>query len=590
MIDTPPCPHGQADWRDCDVCREEIRAFKAGDPENPHCPHGHTHWRDCDVCRSRVSLSTGVRMGRPAPALRKWRSWGFYSWGDVWIIVGPLAFLGWLWWMLPGLPWLIGFLVALGIVFWLTRACVDWLEAKLGDGWVFNLAILMLLVGGFFLFTLDLKPLLLECPGCMPRLALMRILGREGAEGLVGLIVGTVFYAPTVIFFAVFWGPTNGYRRFLTESKESRAFRAANIRVMKRRGFLPESVNPAGMKQDDFDAMFRGPNALPVPTIAESLEIDREAQELVRKEAREARSWLPQWWQTRRSPQPAALPVKEGDKISADVVPKQSTPAISASEAVWIAVLAVLFLGFSGMALYNKLHTESPPQPQAQSIEPHWTVRQAQDHEKNWQPGKGEIEPTTSTGRPPSNFVTFKLPRGVELEMPKGWRLLGSEHQQVIATAVEAASDLSGIPLTENKSTLIAANSMPATTYAAIRINSVAPASMTPAVLTQATPAFVAEIGREFEAIMHKSLGVQGLQLLEFLGVRVDKLSGHPALVFEYRRSGPNGPVLVQLTRVVTKQQEVEINLSYREHEVAIWKPVIAKVRQSIVLKPWDGR
>ena len=288
-----------------------------------------------------------------------------------------------------------------------------------------------------------------------------------------------------------------------------------------------------------------------------------------------------------RPPQPAALPVHEGEKISDDVVPRQSTAASSVSQAVWIAVIAVVFLGFSGIALYNKLNTESPPQPKAQSIEPHWTVRQAQDHGKNWQPGKGEIEPTTSTGRP-SNFVTFKLPRGVELEMPKGWRLLGSEHLRVIATSVEAASDLSGIPLPENqKITLIAANSMPATTYAAIRINSVTPASMTRADLIR-TPAEVAEIGREFEAILQKNLGVQGLQLLEFLGARIDKLSGHPVLVFEYRRSGPNGPVWVQLTRVVTERQEVEINLSYRENEVAIWKPVIAKVRQSIVLKPWN--
>jgi hypothetical protein len=64
-----------------------------------------------------------------------------------------------------------------------------------------------------------------------------------------------------------------------------------------------------------------------------------------------------------------------------------------------------------------------------------------------------------------SNFASVKLPRGVQLQIPKGWWLMGKDHNRLIHTSVEAALDLSGIGLPDGQETnLIAANSMPRTT------------------------------------------------------------------------------------------------------------------------------
>ena len=200
----------------------------------------------------------------------------------------------------------------------------------------------------------------------------------------------------------------------------------------------------------------------------------------------------------------------------------------------------------------------------------------------------------TSTTSPPiveqrpSNFVTFRLPRGVELQLPKGWWLLGSEHLGLIATAVEANMDLSGLELPERqKTTLIAANSLPKSSYAAIRINSTTPPSMTRAELAAITAADIAEMTSEMTQTYQKVMQAQGNQLLEGLAVHVDEFAGYPALVTEYRRTGPQGPVWVQLIQVFTERHEIGINLSYRESEAGLWKPVVAKIRQSIVVKPW---
>ena len=185
-----------------------------------------------------------------------------------------------------------------------------------------------------------------------------------------------------------------------------------------------------------------------------------------------------------------------------------------------------------------------------------------------------------------SQFSPVKLPRGIELQIPKGWWLLSADHNQVIQTSVEAAMDLSGIGLPDGQETnLIAANSMPRSTYAAVRVDSTIPPSVAPSEFASITAADIRELQIEMRQNLQKLLPLQGNQLIEFFGSRIEKISGHPAIVTEYRRTGPKGPVFVQINQIFTSSQEIRINLSYRESEVALWKPVVGKIQQSIVIR-----
>ena len=185
-----------------------------------------------------------------------------------------------------------------------------------------------------------------------------------------------------------------------------------------------------------------------------------------------------------------------------------------------------------------------------------------------------------------SNFAPVTLPRGIELQIPKGWWLLSADHNRLIQTSVEAAMDLSGIGLPDGQETnLIAANSMPRSTYAAVRVDSTIPPSVSPSAFASITAADIRELQTEMRQNLQKLLPLQGNQLIEFFGSRIEKISGHPAIVTEYRRTGPKGPVFVQINQVFTSSQEIGINLSYRESEVALWKPVVGKIRQSIVIR-----
>jgi hypothetical protein len=186
-----------------------------------------------------------------------------------------------------------------------------------------------------------------------------------------------------------------------------------------------------------------------------------------------------------------------------------------------------------------------------------------------------------------SYFSSVKLPRGVEVQVPKGWWLLGKDYNRIIQTSVEAAMDLSGIGLRDGEEVnLIAANSMPRITYAALRIDSTIPPSATPKEIINISKSELRELSSYVEQEFNKLLPLQGNRLLNFYGVHVERISGHPALVTRYRRSGPKGPVIVEINQIYPGgRHELRMNLSYRESEKALWLPVVKKVRATIKIK-----
>jgi hypothetical protein len=186
-----------------------------------------------------------------------------------------------------------------------------------------------------------------------------------------------------------------------------------------------------------------------------------------------------------------------------------------------------------------------------------------------------------------SYFSSVKLPRGVEVQVPKGWWLLGKDYNRIIQTSVEAAMDLSGIGLSDGEEVnLIAANSMPRITYAALRIDSTIPPSATPKEIINISKSELRELSSYMEQEFNKLLPLQGNRLLNFYGVHVERISGHPALVTRYRRSGPKGPVIVEINQIYPGgRHELRMNLSYRESEKALWLPVVKKIRATIKIK-----
>lgn len=206
----------------------------------------------------------------------------------------------------------------------------------------------------------------------------------------------------------------------------------------------------------------------------------------------------------------------------------------------------------------------------------------------NGDAGQAQQSATQASPAPPSpssNFKRVNLPRGVSLEVPIGWWVLDDEFTRMLRTSTEAVMDLTGMPLQEGTETdLIRANSMPRSTFAAVAVTSMVPPSGQPDELRALGSAELSELAGYLKTGLGDVLAKQGWQLLSEVTVQVGSMSGYPALISEYRRTGPKGPVSVQVIQIMTEKQEVKITLSFREAETAIWSPIIEKIRRSIVV------
>lgn len=181
-----------------------------------------------------------------------------------------------------------------------------------------------------------------------------------------------------------------------------------------------------------------------------------------------------------------------------------------------------------------------------------------------------------------SKFATLSLPLGVRVDVPKNWWILSGDINASIETAGEAAINLIGADLPSGRKTnLFRANSMPKTTYAGIAINA-SDADIVADDIRGASATDLAELTPMMKEMMQRALSQGGLSVLDFYPIEKRVIDGHPALIVSYRRTGPQGPVIVRMTRLVVGDKEIRLNLSYRESESVLWKPVIGHMEKSL--------
>lgn len=187
-----------------------------------------------------------------------------------------------------------------------------------------------------------------------------------------------------------------------------------------------------------------------------------------------------------------------------------------------------------------------------------------------------------------SYFMTVKLPRGVEIDLPKDWGVLTSEQNSLIAMSSEAALEVSGIGTQEGTEVnLIAVVSKVKSAYASVRVDSTTPAVEQPFEITALTYADLKAYESEVESISRTLLSTKDNELIQFFGVQRVTVSGYPGFITEYSRSSKTGPVIVRIVQIFTPNQTIRISMSFDENKDLIWKPVMEKVFKSIVVRKW---
>lgn len=184
-----------------------------------------------------------------------------------------------------------------------------------------------------------------------------------------------------------------------------------------------------------------------------------------------------------------------------------------------------------------------------------------------------------------SKFRKLILPLGVSVEVPKNWWIFDEELNSTLETSAEAALNLANVELPASKKVnLFRANSVPRTTYAGIAINAT-DVDIDPTLLRSAPLSEIQAFKPEMQENIRESLSVANQELLEFYDFRREFVGKHPALIIEYKRSGLEGPVIVQMTWLFLKNKKISLNLSYRESEAQIWKPIVQYIGKSLIVK-----
>ena len=181
-----------------------------------------------------------------------------------------------------------------------------------------------------------------------------------------------------------------------------------------------------------------------------------------------------------------------------------------------------------------------------------------------------------------SNFQHLNLQRGLEIDVPKDWTVISGPIKTAIEISAEATMSAIGVdnPNDNTKNILALVSKLPL--YAQIRIDVVSPPSASKKDVLAFSAADMNYLSTEYKNMMSKALPIQGFQLIESYGARLEKFKGEPAIIYSYIRSGKSGAVLVDMILIFRNTESYTVLLSCRESEKQIWSPVLNKVKSSI--------
>jgi len=218
------------------------------------------------------------------------------------------------------------------------------------------------------------------------------------------------------------------------------------------------------------------------------------------------------------------------------------------------------------------------------SISGHMAVDSVKNPRKASNNAAPLIEATNQQPEPTEGFERLTLSGGLQVDVPLQWEPLPEELTTAIRTTANALMSNEGVDTGSDGSRLLVAyTSRPTTTYAAVRVKEIVPASVSPAELLAASDAEVAAVAQELVQIMSGPMAKQNQDMQPGATTTRELISGHPALVFRYRRlGGEGGPVAVEQIKIMTPNREILVTLSYREAEGVLWKPVVENIRRSI--------
>ena len=189
--------------------------------------------------------------------------------------------------------------------------------------------------------------------------------------------------------------------------------------------------------------------------------------------------------------------------------------------------------------------------------------------------------------------VTVVLGQGLEIDIPKSWRILAGEYTKDLDSLVQRALDLSRI--TVKTGTLIAATSPLTTSWAYAEVRVTVERTFSQSQVASLSASDMAEYDASTRVALQAMLQSMGGQILKWHGTTRHSSHELTSLVSEYTRAPAasksprpsSGPIKVQVVVFPFTSRAVSLSLSYTDAgQSPQWQSTMAKIRSSFRIRP----
>lgn len=181
-----------------------------------------------------------------------------------------------------------------------------------------------------------------------------------------------------------------------------------------------------------------------------------------------------------------------------------------------------------------------------------------------------------------NQFVTIQLNHGISVDLPRDWGYADESGRQLLLTHAESVERVSGFQSSGEFELLIFAKYGDSSSYASATITVSSP-SLSSEYIGSWSNAKLMSYGDSLQKDFEQSYPAQGNRIVEWMGTQKVVIRGVNAIQTRWRRALQSNPtVYVEQTQIPRKDQLINVTLSYREKDKAVFEPIIRAIYMSI--------
>ncbi len=184
------------------------------------------------------------------------------------------------------------------------------------------------------------------------------------------------------------------------------------------------------------------------------------------------------------------------------------------------------------------------------------------------------------------NFVTIRLPKNVEVQLPRNWTAITNHSRTTLDAAAQALSETAGVvDLTSNLAFAANLYDDRGQTVAMFNIRSYPEIDVGQPEVKALTKSELQAVDEQLSAELTRAMLSAKLPIVQWLGTRqAETDNGGVVLITEYRRKSANvaAAFRVQLLRVLNREKSFTVTISRREDLDSLLGPICGKIARSI--------